>query len=392
MRRELALAMVCATFLTSACSDSRPEDADPSPEPSPSVSPTPATVTTPNLATFRGRLVRVAALREPIALAVRANDEALYIAQKSGQVMAVRGGNVDNRPVLDLAASVSQGFEQGLLGLAFDPEGDFLYVNYTDLAGDTHVTEYSMVGARADEASARDVLVIDQPFANHNGGQLTFGPDGFLYVGLGDGGSAGDPADNAQNLDSLLGKILRIDPVPTGGTPYGIPSNNPFVGRDDARPEIWAYGLRNPWRFSFDRSNGDLWIGDVGQSQREEIDRQTTSTGGDNYGWDGYEGTLVYEQPLPEDVVPPVHEYGGELGASVIGGYVYRGSLIPALQGAYVFGDFYNPQVRALVPVDGGFEEVPLGLSVANISAFGEDAAGELYVLSLSGQVYRITL
>ena len=325
-------------------------------------------------------------------MAVRPNDDALYFAQKSGEVVAIRGGNVDNRPVLDISDSVSQGFEQGLLGLAFDPEGDFLYINYTDLAGDTHIAEYSMLGARADEASGRDVLVIDQPYPNHNGGQLTFGPDGYLYVGLGDGGSAGDPSDNAQNLNSLLGKILRIDPVQTGGTPYGIPSNNPFVGQEGARPEIWAYGLRNPWRFSFDRSNGDLWIGDVGQSRREEIDVQTSPTGGENFGWDGYEGTLVFEEPVPEDVVDPVHEYGGELGASVIGGYVYRGSQIQALQGAYVFGDFYNPQLRALVPSGGAYEEVPLGLSVGNVSGFGEDAAGELYVLSLSGQVYRIAL
>lgn len=248
-----------------------------------------------------------------------------------------------------------------------------------------------MIGAQADEASAREVLVVDQPYSNHNGGQLAFGPDGFLYVGLGDGGSAGDPADNAQNLNSFLGKILRIDPKATGGSPYGIPSNNPFLDEDGVRPEIWAYGLRNPWRFSFDRENGDLWIGDAGQERREEIDLLTSSAGGDNFGWDGYEGTLVYEQPVPEDSEDPVYEYGGELGSAVIGGYVYRGSQIPELQGIYVFGDFYNPQVRALVESGGIYEEVPLGLSVANISAFGEDAAGELYVLSLSGQVYRLS-
>jgi glucose/arabinose dehydrogenase len=236
------------------------------------------------------------------------------------------------------------------------------------------------------------VLVIDQPFPNHNGGHLAFGSDGYLYVGMGDGGSAEDPLDHAQNLDSLLGKLLRIDPRPTGGTPYGIPTDNPFIDQEGARPEIWAYGLRNPWRFSFDRQNGDLWIADAGQDRVEEINIQRTSVGGDNYGWDAYEGTLINEEPLPEDVEEPVHEYSGSAaGQAVVGGYVYRGSRIPALQGAYIFGDFYDPQLRALVPSGTGFEEQQLGLNVPNLSAFGEDAAGELYALSLSGQIYRVT-
>jgi glucose/arabinose dehydrogenase len=304
--------------------------------------------------------------------------------------MAIRGGSAAGRPVLDLSSQVSQGFEQGLLGLAFSPDGQFLYVNYTDLDGDTHVTEFTMTGDTAAEGSSRDVLLIDQPYSNHNGGHLAFGPDGYLYVGLGDGGSAGDPSENSQNLGSLLGKILRIDPRPTGGTPYGIPVNNPFAGEEGARPEVWAYGLRNPWRFSFDRLNGDLWIADAGQARREEINLERISIGGGNYGWDGFEGTLVYEEPLPDDVEDPVHEYGRDLGRAVIGGYVYRGSAIPALQGAYVFGDLYNPRLRALVPSAGGFEEASLGLTVPNLSAFGEDGTGELYVLSLSGQVYRL--
>jgi glucose/arabinose dehydrogenase len=380
------------TLLASSCSDETRPESDASPEPTQSAEPTPLSTTSPDLAAFRGRLVRVATLSEPVAFAVRANDDALYIAQKTGQVMAIRGEAVDNRPALDLSDQVSQGGEQGLLGLAFSPEGDFLYVNYTDLDGDTHVTEYQMLGARADAASAREVLFIDQPFSNHNGGHLVFGPDGYLYIGLGDGGSAGDPMDNSQNLDSLLGKILRIDPRPTGGTPYGIPTNNPFVGQDGARPEIWAYGLRNPWRFSFDRLNGDMWIADAGQDQLEEIDLQDSPTGGENFGWNGYEGTLEYEQPLPEDAVDPVHEYGSDLGSAVIGGYVYRGTQLPDLQGAYVFGDFYNAQLRALVPAGGGdYEEANLRLTVPNLSAFGEDANGELYALSLSGQVYRLT-
>ncbi|MGH2690929.1 MAG: PQQ-dependent sugar dehydrogenase [Actinomycetota bacterium] len=391
MRRGLTLALV-ALLLAAGCSDGDEGAGGRSPEPSPPPPPAPQPTLTPDLARFRGRLVRIATLREPLAFAVRAEDDSIYIGQKPGQIVAIRGGTVARQPILDLGDQVSQGGEQGLLGLAFSPGGEFLYVNYTDLAGDTHVTEFSMLGDTADEGSARDVLFIDQPFSNHNGGHLTFGSDGFLYVGLGDGGSAGDPMDNSQNLESLLGKILRIDPRPTGGTPYGIPTNNPFVGQEGARPEVWAYGLRNPWRFSFDRLNGDLWIADAGQERREEIDRQAGFTGGQNYGWDGYEGTLVHEEPLPLDVEDPVYEYGDDLGsAAVIGGYVYRGSLFPALRGAYVFGDFYNPDLRALIPSPGGgLEEAPLGLTVPNLSAFGEDAAGELYALSLSGQVYRL--
>ena len=391
MRRGLALALV-ALLLAAGCRDGDEGAGRASPEPPPPPPPAPQPTLTPDISRFRGRLVRIATVQQPVAFAVRADDDSLYIGQKTGQVVAIREGRVLRQPVLDLSDQVSQGGEQGLLGLAFSPDGEFLYVNYTDVGGDTHVTEFSMLGQDADPGSARDVLVIDQPFSNHNGGHLAFGPDGFLYVGLGDGGSAGDPMDNAQNLESLLGKLLRIDPRPTGGTPYGIPTNNPFVGQEGARPEVWAYGLRNPWRFSFDRLNGDLWIADAGQDRREEIDRETTSIGGQNYGWDGYEGTLVHEQPLPEDVEEPVHEYGDDLGSAVIGGYVYRGTQIPALQGAYVFGDFYNPELRALVPAAaGGLVEAPLGLTVPNLSAFGEDAVGELYALSLSGQVYRLS-
>jgi glucose/arabinose dehydrogenase len=304
--------------------------------------------------------------------------------------VAVRDGRLQTRPVLDLSAEVSQGGEQGLLGLTFSPDGSLLYVNITDLEGDTRVIEFAMDGGQALPRSRRDVLVVDQPYSNHNGGHLAFGPDGYLYIGLGDGGSGGDPEDRAQDLGSLLGKMLRLDPRASGRRSYRVPPDNPFVGEQGARPEIWAYGLRNPWRYSFDRATGNLWIADVGQSSREEIDLQTDPNGGHNYGWDGYEGTLVYEEPVPERAVEPVHEYGREDGATVIGGYVYRGTAIPDLQGAYVFGDFFNPILRALVPSGRGFEEVPLDLRVPNLSAFGEDREGELYALSLSGQIFRL--
>ena len=327
---------------------------------------------------------------QPLALATREGDPTIYVAQKTGQVVAVRRGRVARRPVLDLSGEVSQGGEQGLLGLAFSPDGSLLYVNITDLAGDTRVIEFRFRGNAVAAGSRREVLFVDQPYSNHNGGHLVFGPDGYLYVGLGDGGSAGDPEDRAQDLGSLLGKMLRIDPSPVAGKSYRTPPDNPFVGDPGARPEIWAYGLRNPWRYSFDRENGDLWIADVGQSAREELNLQTDPKGGHNYGWDGYEGTLVYEEPVPDGAVEPVHEYGRDQGATIIGGYVYRGSEIPALQGAYVFGDFFNPELRALVPSDDGFREVQLGVRVPNLSAFGEDGEGELYALSLSGQIYRV--
>jgi glucose/arabinose dehydrogenase len=365
----------------------------------PALSPMPPPVTeepeapptpTPEPAATAVRLARVASLQEPLALAQRPGDPALYVAQKTGQVVAIRDGG-QPATVLDLSGEVSQGGEQGLLGLAFSPDGRFLYVNFTDGGGHTQVVEHAVRddGSVA-PGSRRRVLAVDQPYSNHNGGHLAFGPDGYLYVGLGDGGSGGDPEDRAQNLGELLGKMLRIDPRPPG-KPYTVPPDNPFVDRQGARSEIWAYGLRNPWRYSFDRETGDLWIGDVGQDSREEIDIQRgTSSGGENYGWDGYEGTLPFEEPLPQDTVPPVYDYGRDLGATVIGGHVYRGAAIPGLQGAYVFGDLYNPQIRILIPDGDGWRHRPLGIGVENLSSFGEDLAGELYLLSLSGPVFRL--
>jgi glucose/arabinose dehydrogenase len=343
----------------------------------------------PDPASARVRLIRVAILNQPVAMAVRPGDDTLYVAQKSGQVIALRGGEA--RAVLDLSPVVSLGSEQGLLGLAFSPDGRFLYVNLTDLVGDTRIVEYEVRDGRVAPGSRRQVLTVDQPYANHNGGNLAFGPDGYLYIGLGDGGSGGDPQDLAQDRGSLLGKMLRIDPRPGPGRSYTVPQDNPFVGREGARPEIWALGLRHPWRYSFDRETGDLWIADVGQDTREEIDLQRgTSAGGQNYGWDGYEGTLIYEEPVPEATVPPVYDYGRDLGGTVIGGYVYRGSDIPRLRGAYLFGDLFNPAIRMLIPQGSGFRHLELGVEVENLASFGEDGAGELYLLTLNGPVYRL--
>ena len=336
----------------------------------------------------------MATLEQPLAMAVRADDAGLYIAEKSGRVLVIRGGAVDPVPVLDLTGQVSLGGEQGLLGLAFAPSGRHLYVNYTDTNGDTHVTEFAMTGARADAATRRDVLVVEQPYENHNGGNLVFGPDGYLYIGLGDGGSGGDPQGNGQSLSALLGKMLRIGPRPDGERSYGIPSDNPFVGRAEARPEIWAYGLRNPWRYSFDRETGDLWIGDVGQSAWEEVDVQPSgSSGGENYGWNRMEGDHAYDgADPPADAVRPVFEYShDDGGCTVVGGYVYRGESIPELVGAYVFADLCLGRLEAIRVEDGRVTgHRVLGPVLPNVSSFGEDADGELYAMSLSGAVYRL--
>jgi glucose/arabinose dehydrogenase len=396
-----ALAVILAA---AACGDAPPGDPSPSSsDPSITVSPTSTTSPTPSatfspappdLAAVRIRLVEIATLEQPLALAVRPGSPNLFVAQKTGAIVVIRNGRVDPTPVLDLTGDVSLGSEQGLLGLAFSPNGRELYINHTDPSGDTHVTGYDIVRGRADPRSRRDVLVIEQPYANHNGGNLAFGPDGYLYVGMGDGGSGGDPHGNGQSTRTLLGKMLRIDPRAEDGRPYAIPPDNPFVGRADVRPAIWAVGLRNPWRYSFDRLTGDLWIGDVGQNDWEEIDFQPAgSSGGENYGWNILEGTHpFFGEEVPGGGVPPVFEYShAEGGCTVIGGYVYRGEAIPELSGAYLFGDLCIGEIEAL-RVEGRrvTGHRVLGPVVPNLSSFGEDGRGELYAMSLDGGVYRI--
>jgi len=339
------------------------------------------------------KLTEIARLTQPVALAVRAGDAAIYVVEKGGRVRAVRSGALDPTPVLDLTGRVSTGGEQGLLGLAFSPDGGKLYVNFTNPDGDTRVVEYAFAGGRADPSTARELLAVDQPYANHNGGNLVFGPDGRLWIGLGDGGSGNDPQNRAQNLGVLLGKMLRIDPAPSAGLPYTIPPDNPFVGRDGARAEIWSSGLRNPWRYSFDKATGDLWIGDVGQNAVEEIDfAASSSRGGENWGWPALEGTRANRGSPPAGAVPPILDYDQSVGGcSVVGGYVYRGQAIPGLTGAYVFGDYCQGELRAIRQSGGRVtEEADLGRGVDGLSSFGQDAAGELYALSLGGSVFRI--
>ena len=348
--------------------------------------------TEPDLGKARVDLRLVATLERPVAMAVRPDDPALYVAEKAGRVVALDEGSAP-RTVLDLTGQVSLGSEQGLLGLAFSPNGRFVYVNFTDTEGNTHVTEFRFDDESADPSSRREVLFVPQPYSNHNGGALAFGPDGYLYVALGDGGSAGDPLDNGQSLSTLLGKVLRISPRATEGRPYGIPPDNPFVDKPGARPEIWAYGLRNPWRISFDRDTGDLWIGDVGQSGWEEIDVEPAgSPGGVNFGWNLYEGNHPFEDGNPKGLTMPIYEYpNGDATCSVTGGYVYRGTEIPDLVGAYVFGDYCGGALEAFAPRgDRATAHRLLGPTVDALATFGEDAAGELYACSLAGRVFRL--
>ncbi|MDQ3757233.1 MAG: PQQ-dependent sugar dehydrogenase [Actinomycetota bacterium] len=336
------------------------------------------------------KLTELGRFDQPVAMAVRAGDDALYVAEKAGRVRKVLGGVVRPSPLLDLSDRVSTGTEQGLLGLAWAPDGRTFVVNYTDRDGHTHVVEYTAGEGTVPADSGRELLFVEQPFANHNGGQVLFGPDGMLWIGLGDGGSGGDPQGNAQHLGRLLGKLLRIDVRPSGGRPYTIPPDNPFVGRAGARGEIWSYGLRNPWRFTFDRGTGDLWIGDVGQNEWEEVNvARAGSKGGENWGWPAQEGKHPFRDRKPTPgAIEPVHEYSlSGQACAVTGGYVYRGKRLPGLVGQYVFADACVGEVRALAPSG---EERSLDVKAGFVASFGEDRDGELYVLSLEGPLLRL--
>lgn len=329
----------------------------------------------------------------------------LFVVEQGGKIWVVEDGQKLETPFLDVAALVSPeattpaGYtERGLLGLAFHPdyaENGVFFINYTDVSGNTAIVRYEVFADQPNVAnpdSATVILTVQQPYANHNGGHLIFGPDGYLYIGMGDGGSQGDPQGNAQNLGSYLGKILRIDIDDESGL-YGIPTDNPFVGRDDALPEIWAYGLRNPWRFNFDRETGDLWIGDVGGSAWEEVDYQPADwPGGANYGWNRMEG--MHETgagSVPADAVLPVAEYGHDMGISISGGTVYRGEAIPALQGVYLYSDFGSGLIWTVVPTGSGSfsSQIMLTGTGLTVSSFGEDEDGELYIIDYKGTIYQ---
>lgn len=323
------------------------------------------------------------------------------IVQQDGLIRILRDGALDEAPFLDISGQISTGSEQGLLSVAPHPgfaENGIFFIDYTDTDGNTRVERWTVDPAnpdRADPASAAPVIFQEQPYPNHNGGLLLFGPDGYLYVGLGDGGSGGDPEGNGQDRSTLLGSILRIDvDNPADGQGYGIPDDNPFVDREGAAPEIWSYGLRNPWRFSFDRETGDLLIGDVGQGEIEEADLQPAGEGGLNFGWNIKEGPECYESGSCDEpgLVDPFFSYTHEVGGcSITGGYVYRGEAMPDLSGVYLTADYCTGLLWGVGrDADGawqGSEPIETGYQ---ISSFAEDAAGELYVIDIGGAIYRI--
>jgi glucose/arabinose dehydrogenase len=327
----------------------------------------------------------------------------LFVVEKRGRIRIVRNGVLEPTPFLDIAAAVkSSGSEQGLLGLAFHPrfvENGVFFVNYTDTVavGNTVVQRFQVGSGtpdRADPNSGQQLLYVEQPAANHNGGHLAFGPDGYLYIGLGDGGRAGDPWGNAQNRGVLLGKMLRIDV--DGGPPYGIPADNPFVNDPSARPEIWAYGLRNPWRYTFDRATGDLYIGDVGQNAWEWVHLQRAgSPGGQNYGWNRIEGSHCYPAGSacdPSQFVLPILEYDHAQGCSLTGGHVYRGPSFPQLAGLYFYADYCSGRLwAAQESAPGQWQSQELLQAPRGISSFGEDEAGDVYLVILNdGGLYRL--
>ncbi|MFI6483268.1 PQQ-dependent sugar dehydrogenase [Nonomuraea sp. NPDC050663] len=373
--------LLIAAVALGGCTAAEPAVVSTSAQATASAAPTPTVTQVEGKLRFR----QIARFDKPVAFATRDGDDTLYVAEQSGRLKALKDGR--QRTIVDLSEEASTGGERGLLGVAFHPSGDWLYLDWTDDQGDTRVTEWAFDGTKA--SARREVLRQDQPYANHNGGQLAFGPDGYLYIAFGDGGSGGDPHGNGQKLSTWLGKILRIDP--RGGRPYRVPPDNPFAARRGAKPEIWAYGLRNPWRFGFDRQSGDLWIGDVGQDRWEEVDVQRASSkGGENYGWNVYEGTSRYGEGQVRDHAEPAITYPlGEGGnCSVIAGYVYRGTAIPWLRGRFVYGDFCAGWVNT-TPASRPGKGSRAG-TVRQLSSFGQDNQGELYALSLRGPLYRV--
>ena len=406
------VAAACAGLVDKPVS-SAPTAADPTPVPiSPSSTTTAAPTTTtaapttttaaPTTTTTTApagapalALKPVASLTQPIAMRPIPGTEDLLVAQKSGEIRRLRRAadgtfTVDDPPVLTVA--VSNGNEQGLLGIAVPPAGDALYVSYTDPNGDSVIAGYDMVAGVPDAASVRVILTEDQPAGNHNGGDIHIGPDGMLYIAFGDGGGGNDQYNNAQDRSTSKGSILRVSPTAAG---FDVPADNPFVGAAGVLPETYLYGVRNPWRISFDSATDDLWIADVGQSTTEEIN-MLSEPSGVNLGWPAFEGTRAARDDVTAPgAVPPLFEYDHAVrGCSVTGGYVYRGAALAGLVGAYLYTDYCSPGIRALMApaaAGAGVTDVDLGISQAGVGSFGQDAAGELYVLSLTeGAILRI--
>jgi glucose/arabinose dehydrogenase len=410
--RLLALTVV-PVLLAAACADGGEEDL-PSDTRAPIVDPTvpstavpppsssPRPVSVDSVAGVTVGLEEVVSLDQPVAMAVRpGGDDHVYVGERGGVVLRLGLDDGTTSEVLDISDETTTDGERGLLGLAVSLDGSRLYVSSTDLDGNTRIDEYGLAAdGSVDEGSQRPVFTLDQPFSNHNGGQVVFGPDGMLYVGLGDGGSAGDPLEAGQDHGQLLGSILRIDPTGGGDSAYATPADNPFVDEEGGRPEVWLKGVRNPWRFTFDRVTGDLWVGDVGQGSVEEVDWLPAQDGeaagrGANLGWNQMEGDQPFEDGVePDDHTPPVFTYthdGG--GCAVTGGYRYRGTAIPELAGAYLWADYCTGEVGALAVDDEGHQVVDDAIvaTATDPISFGEGPHGELYLLTEPGPLYRLT-
>jgi glucose/arabinose dehydrogenase len=345
-------------------------------------------------------IIFASGLNRPVCIA-NAGDSRLFVVDQTGYIYIIDSqGNVNPQAFLDIHDRVLSGGEQGLLGLAFHPQyadNGYFYVYYIGEEDSVHISRFETEPGNpdlADSLSEREILTFAHPYTNHNGGDLHFGPDDYLYIGTGDGGSAGDPENRAQNLSEYLGKMLRIDV--NEGDPYAIPPSNPFITDINAREEIWAYGLRNPWRFSFDRLTGDLWIGDVGQNAIEEIDLQmASSAGGENYGWRCYEGNQEYNTTgcaSPEFYKFPIYTYLHNPECSITGGYVYRGNSTSPYYGQYFFADYCSDWIWSLHLVAGKWESIEYGQFPGNdFSAFGEDVSGQIYIAGLTtGIIYRL--
>lgn len=372
-----ALALAIAFF---ACADSQAKSSAASPE---------QPAGTIRLEQVDGRF------RNPVYLASPPGDSRLFIVEQAGRIRIVKNGQALSEPFLDIADRVRSGGEQGLLSVAFHPDyrtNGYFYVNFTDRSGDTRVERFKVSANPdvADPASSKLVIGIDQPYANHNGGLVMFGPDGMLYVGMGDGGSGGDPHGNGQNRNALLGKILRLD---VSSEPYGIPVGNPRTG---GRAEIWAIGMRNPWRFAFDRQTGLLYVADVGQNEIEEIDVESATEPGLNYGWNIMEGDHCYRSSScdREGLVMPKVTYNHSGGAcSVTGGFVYRGRRIPSLAGHYFYSDYCAGWLKSFRMMNGAVtdrRDWKTSENLGHVVSFGEDSSGELYILTEGGKVLRI--
>jgi len=410
------IAALAALALLVACTDDEP-DATPSSSTTTEADESTATTEAPTVGTLDSidlDTQEIAELDQPIVLAPRPGSPDLYIAEKAGRIRLITveedefGDNegeltyeVEDAPLLDISDQVINDGERGLLGMAFSSDGRKIYLDYTRRPdGHTEVVEYTLGdGTTIDEDSRREILFVEQPFANHNGGQLTIGPDGYLYIGLGDGGDAGDPFGHGQDTTTLLGSILRIDPEggSEDGPAYAIPPGNPFADGEDGAPEIWLYGTRNPWRFSFDTETGDLWVADVGQDSYEEINLLRATGGfdagkGDNLGWNQMEGTHPFEGgENPAGAVLPIFDYGRGDGCSVIGGYVYRGEAIEELQGTYLYADYCGSDLRGLqVDGDAVIDQRAWRLPLQDVYSLGQDDDGEIYVLLASGPVLKI--